>query len=86
MSLNPKTSHGQSIYTVFFLVPPIRTVMRTRPETEDVMEVGLEVAKHSCKHRSVEFLTFKLSLNRWIRLVHFRMAIYVPGLVWHSDH
>ena len=50
-----------------------------------MMEVGLEVAKRSCKHRSVEFPTFKLPLSLWIRLVRFRMAIYVPGLVWHGD-
>jgi hypothetical protein len=46
---------GQSNRTVFFLVQPIRTAMRTWSGTEDVMKGGLEVAKRSCKHRSVKF-------------------------------
>jgi len=77
--------HGQSNHTVFFLVQPMRTAMRTWSGTEDVMKVGLEVAKRCCKHRSVKFPTLQLPSDRWIRLVRFRMAIYVPGLVWQSD-
>jgi hypothetical protein len=77
--------HDQPSNTVFFLVQPIRTAMRTWSGSEDVMKVGLEMAKRSCKHRSVKFPTLHLPSDRWIRLVRFRMAIYVPGLVWHSD-
>ena len=77
--------HGQSNHTIFFLVQPIRTAMRTWSGTEDVMKVDLGVAKRSCKHHSVKFPTLQLPSDRWIRLVRFRMAIYVPGLVWPSD-
>lgn len=61
--IEPKDIMGSHGYTVFFLVPPIRTAMRTRSGTEDMKKVGLEVAKGSCKHCSVEFPTFKLPLN-----------------------
>lgn len=60
--------HGQSNHTVFFLVQLIRIAMRTWSGTEDVMKVGLEVAKRSCKrsckHSSVKFPTLQLPLDR----------------------
>jgi hypothetical protein len=59
--------------------------MCTWSGAEDVMKVGLEMAKCSRKHRYVKFPTLQLPSDRWIRLVRFRIAIYVPGLVWHSD-
>ena len=69
--------------TALFVVPSIRTALRTWSSAEDVMKVGLEMAKNGCKlHGTIKCESYPLSGPWWIRLVRFRLAIYVPGLVW----
>lgn len=69
--------------TILFIVPSIRTGLRTWSGTEDVMKVGLELAKQSCKLRTLKLDSQALpGSHYWLRLVRFKMAIYVPGLVW----
>lgn len=68
--------------TILFIVPSIRTGLRTWSGTEDVMKVGLELAKQSCKHRTLRLDSQAVPKSCWLRLVRFKMAIYVPGLVW----
>ena len=68
--------------TILFVVPSIRTGLRTWSGTEDVMKVGLEMAKRSCQHKILKLESQALPGSSWLRLVRFKMAIYVPGLVW----
>jgi hypothetical protein len=74
--------------TVLLIVPAIRTGMRSWSGTEDVMKVGLEMAKHICTKRMVNLRSERLqaSHTRWICVVRIRLAVYVPGLVWQSRH
>lgn len=68
--------------TILFVVPSIRTGLRTWSGTEDVMKVGLEMAKRSCQRKILKLDSQALPGSDWLRLVRFKMAIYVPGLVW----
>lgn len=68
--------------TILFVVPSIRTGLRSWSGTEDVMKVGLEMAKRSCQHKTLKLESEALPGSNWLRLVRFKMAIYVPGLVW----
>lgn len=68
--------------TILFIVPSIRTGLRTWSGTEDVMKVGLEMAKRSCQRRTLHLESYAVPDTDWLRLVRFKVAIYVPGLVW----
>jgi hypothetical protein len=49
------------------------------------MKVGLEMAKNACKSRTLRLESRETSMSsRWVRIIRFRLAIYVPGLVWIS--
>ena len=73
--------------TVLVISPAIRRGMRTWSGTEDVMKVGLEMAKSICSKRMINLKSEPLqsSTSRWLRVVRMRLAIYVPGLEWESQ-
>jgi hypothetical protein len=72
--------------TILFVSPPIRTAMRTWSGSQDVMKVGLQMAKNACKRMTANLASHQVSVSnpRWLRIVRFHPAIYVPGLVWCS--
>jgi hypothetical protein len=56
---------------------------------EDVIKVGLEIAKLACRTYANAFPSQELSPSpnsRWLRLVQMKLTIYVPGLLWRSSH
>jgi hypothetical protein len=73
--------------TALFAVHPVRTSLRTWSGAEDVMKVGLEMAKIACKTKVITFESHGLNQrSRWRRIVRLRLAIYVPGFIWRSNH
>jgi hypothetical protein len=73
--------------TILLTVQPIRTSLRTWSGAEDVMKVGLEMAKITCRTKVIRFESHNLHKNsKWLRVVRLRLAIYIPGLVWRSNH
>jgi hypothetical protein len=87
----PKSSREDfETSTVLLLVPPIRTALRTWSSMEDVMKVGIEVAKYACRKRIAAFEAISLKQGQdrsqiWDYLVRFPICIYVPGLMWKSN-
>jgi hypothetical protein len=72
---------------VLFAVHPVRTSLRTWTGAEDVMKVGLEMAKNACRTKEITFESHSLNdRSRLLRLVRLRLAIYIPGLIWRSNH
>ncbi|KAF2867755.1 hypothetical protein BDV95DRAFT_622089 [Massariosphaeria phaeospora] len=73
---------------VFLLVhQPGRTSLNSWSGAEDVIKVGLEVAKLACRTHTNSFPSCELPGNgHWLRLVRMKLAIYVPGLIWRSNH
>lgn len=69
---------------------PIRTSLGSWSGAEDVIKVGLELAKQACRERTIscEFHSFmgKQPSKAWLSIARVRLAIYVPGLVWRSHH
>ena len=78
---------NSEINTILFIVQPVRKALRTWSGAEDVMKVGLEMAKIACRKKVVAFPSKSINSNsRWYRIVRLRLAIYIPGLVWKSHH
>lgn len=48
------------------------------------MKVGSEMGKRAAKVKTLNIESHELLGDRWLRIVRFRMIIYVPGLVWKS--
>jgi hypothetical protein len=76
-------------YSVVLLVrEPVRTTLGTWSGAEDVVKVGLEMAKIACRERVIAFPhhLYTDKGSKWLGIVRIRLAIYVPGLVWQSSH
>jgi hypothetical protein len=70
-----------------FIHQPGRVSLNSWSGAEDVIKVGIEVAKLACRTRTNSFPSCELHWNvNWLRLVRMKLAIYVPGLIWRSNH
>jgi hypothetical protein len=68
--------------TALFIVHLVRTSLRTWSRAEDVMKVGLEMAKIACKTKVITFESHGPKQKpRWPKIVRLRLAIYVPSLI-----
>jgi hypothetical protein len=66
---------------------PVRTALTTWSGAEDIIKVGLEVAKLASQTKNISFASHEIKPStRWIRIVRMRFAIYIPGLIWRSNH
>lgn len=77
-------AQSRSKGNILFVIPSIRVALRTWSGFEDVMKVGLEMGKRAAKVKALNIESHELVGDRWLRIVRFRMIIYVPGLVWKS--
>lgn len=77
-------TQSRSKGNILFVIPSIRVALRTWSGFEDVMKVGLEMGKRAAKVKTLNIESHELHGDRWLRIVRFRMIIYVPGLVWKS--
>lgn len=68
--------------TILFVVSFIKTDLRTWSSIEDVMEVGLKIIKRCCQQKILNLVSQALSDSDWLRLVRFKMTIYVLELIW----
>lgn len=67
---------------------PIRQSLKTWSGGEDVMKVGLEMAKKICTTHTFAHAGHELTATNapfFKRVIRFRLMIYVPGVLWTAD-
>lgn len=71
--------------TVLLVVPPARTSIGSWSGVEDVMKVGIEMAKRICQNKTITYASHSLApASQWRVIARFNVSIYVPGMVWTS--
>ena len=73
---------------VLVVAKPIRQSLKSWSGGEDVMKVGLEMAKNICNTHAFAHAGHDLNIKRmpfFKRVLRFRLMIYVPGLLWKAD-
>lgn len=74
--------------TSLFVIPAARSSLKTWSGAEDVMKVGLEMAKMACHSKTIDEELVNSAIIQstcWIRVVRFHMHLYVPGLIWSNN-
>jgi hypothetical protein len=92
--VEPKTTNSDigdaGSHTALLLIhQSMRIAMNSWSGAEDVIKVGLEIAKLACRTQANSFPSHQLCPSpnsRWLRLVRMKLMIYVPGLLWRSSH
>lgn len=75
---------SQSNKNILFVIWSIKVALRTWSGYEDVMKVGLEMGRRVAKDKALKIESHELFGDRWLRIIRFRMIIYVSGLVWEN--